>query len=125
MSVRSYKWSVAGLLCVGVFLGWRCWVLFGQVVTADFVDKECKNTEDLCRDYAQMSDRDPSFLAMRLEFLTGYYESRSNTLAGSRLAQIVRRDYDQALTNVLAILRREATNDLGNDPHAWIQKYGK
>ncbi len=125
MSVRSYKWSVAVLLCVAVFFGWRCWVLFGQVVTADFVDKECKITQDLCRDYPLMTNGDASFLAMRLEFLMGYYESRSNTLAGSRLEQIVRRDYEQALTTLLDTLRRETTNDLGSDPHAWIQKYGK
>jgi hypothetical protein len=125
MSIRSYKWSVAGLLCVAIFLSWRCCVLFGQVVAADFVDKECKNTEDLCSDYALMSNRDPSFLAIRLKFLIGYYEGRSNTLAGSHLEQIVRRDYDQALTKVLDTLRRETTNDLGNDPHAWIQKYEK
>jgi hypothetical protein len=44
---------------------------------------------------------------------------------GSHLEQIVRRDYEGTLSNALAVFRRETTNALGNDPRAWIQKYGK
>jgi hypothetical protein len=54
-----------------------------------------------------------------------YYEAHSKGLAGSHLEQIVRRDYEQALTNALAVFRSETTNDLGSDPHAWVKKYGK
>ncbi|MEK7707591.1 MAG: hypothetical protein AAB380_06315 [Verrucomicrobiota bacterium] len=125
MNVRSYKWGIAILLCVTIFFGWRSWVLFGQAVTADFIDKECKITEGLFRDFPLQTAEDKKALAWRLEFLIGYYESRSNILAGSHLEQIVRRDYEQALTNALIAFRREATNDLGSDPRAWIQKYGK
>jgi hypothetical protein len=118
MSVRSYKFSVAVLLCITVFLSWRLWVLFGQVVAADFIDKECRITQDFCRDFSLLQRRDASLLAIRLEFLMGYYESRSNTLVASHLEQIVHRDYEQALTNALDTLRRETTNDLGSDPRA-------
>lgn len=125
MSIRSYKWSIAILLCIAASFGWQCWVLFGQVVAANFIDKECKITHELCSDSALPTTRDSSFLALRLDFLVGYYESCSNTLVGSHLEQIVRRDYEHALTNILAVLRRQTTNDLGSDPRAWIQKYGK
>jgi hypothetical protein len=37
----------------------------------------------------------------------------------------VQRDYEHALTNSLARFRRVTTNDLGGDPRAWIQRYGK
>jgi hypothetical protein len=68
---------------------------------------------------------DVSASITQLEFLVGYYEARSNTLAGSSLEQIVRRDYEQAVASALAVLRRGTTNDLGSDPHAWIQRYGR
>jgi len=125
MSIRSYKWSIAVLLCIVGLFGWRCWVLFGQVVAADFIDKECKITEELCTDFPLTTPRDVSFLAMNLEFLMGYYESRSNTFVGSHLEQTVRRDYEHAITTALATLRRETTNDLGDNPRTWIQKYGR
>jgi hypothetical protein len=126
MSIRAQKWSIAALLCIAVFLGWRCCVLLGQVITAEFVDKECKIAQGFCSEsYTGPNPLGAPYLAFRLEFLIGYYESRTNTLAGSRLEEIVRRDYEQAVSDLLAALRRETTNDLGSDPHAWIQKYGQ
>ncbi len=125
MSIRAYKLSLAVLACVAVFFAWRWWVLLGHEVAAGFVDYECETTEDLCRNWHLIENRDASSLAMRLQFLMGYYESRSNMLAGSRLQRMVRRNYEQAVTNVLDTLRRETGEDLGSDPHAWIKKYEK
>jgi hypothetical protein len=123
MSIRSYKLSIAVLTCIAAFFAWRCWVLFGQGVTAAFIDHQCETTQDLCRNYSLAANRDVSQLALQLDFLKGYYESRSNILAGSQLERVVRRDYDQALTNLLDTLRRETKDDLGDDLRAWIQKY--
>ena len=124
MSIRSYRLAIGVLLCVAVLLGWRCWVLFGQAVTADFIDKECKITDDACRAIPVPPRHDLVIPAHHLEFLISYYEARSNSLAGSHLEQIVRRDYEQTISNALALFRRETTNDLGNDPRIWIKKYG-
>lgn len=66
----------------------------------------------------------PEGLALRLEFLVGYYDAHSKSLAGSRLESIARRDYQQTLSNAVALFRSQSTNDLGDDPQAWIQKYG-
>ena len=121
MSIRAYKVIVAVLLCISLFLAWRCWVLFGQQVAADFIEKQCRFTQESFID----GPPDTEALAARLEFLMGYYSAYSKELAGSHLERIVRRDYEQTLTNALAVFRREATNDLGSDPRAWIQKYGK
>ncbi len=125
MSTRAYKRTIGALVCALVILAWRSWVLFGQVVTASLIDHECRITQESFTYFPLSSTRDPVHLARDLEFLVGYYEGCSNQLAGSRLERIVRRDYEQTLTNALAILRRETTNDLGSDPHAWIERYGK
>jgi hypothetical protein len=125
MSIRAYRWTIGILLCVTALLGWRWSIIFGQVVTADFIDKECKITDDSFRAFPFPTTRDLAGPAQDLEFLISYYEARSNSLVGSHLEQIVRRDYEGALSNALAVFRRETTNDLGNDPRVWIQKYGK
>ena len=121
MSIRAYKLSVAVLLCISLFLAWRYWVLFGQQVAADFIEKQCRFTQESFID----GSPDTEALAARLDFLMGYYGAYSKALAGSHLERIVRRDYEQTLTNALAVFRHVTTNDLGSDPRAWIQKYGK
>ena len=130
MSRPPYKFiavlaCIATLAFIAASFAWRWWVLSGQEDTAALIDYQCEHTEDLCRNWPLIAGRDASYLAMELQFLMGYYESRSNTLVGSRLERIVRRHYEQALTNVLDTLRRETGEDLGTDPHAWIRKYGK
>ena len=121
MSIRAYKWSIAVLLCVVLLLGWRCFMLYRQMVTAAFIDFQCENTQTMFIG----GESDPKALAQHLKFLKGYYDGYSRSLVGSPLAKIVRRDYEQALTNSVAAFRRMTTNDLGNDPQAWIQKYGQ
>lgn len=120
MKVRTYKLTVAGLLCFALYFAWRYWALFGQVVWADYIDKQCRITQESFID----SGPDPEALALRLEFLMGYYDAHSKGLAGSHLDRIVQWEYQQTLTNAVAAFRRATTNDLGNDPLTWIQQYG-
>jgi hypothetical protein len=63
-------------------------------------------------------------VAHQVEFLMGYYDEYRNSLVGSQFERIVRRDCQQTLTNAIAVFRSQTTNDLGNDPKVWIQKYG-
>ena len=125
MSIRSYKLTVGVLLCALALVVWRYVALYGQVVTAEFIDKHCKSTQDLLTDFPNFTPRNPGLLTHDLRFLMGYYEGCSNELAGSRLEQIARRDYEQTLTNAAAaaLFRREATNDLGSGPRAWLQEH--
>ena len=123
MSIRSYKLTVGVLLCVLVLVLWRYLGLYGQVVTAEFIDKHCQNTQDSVNAFPLLTPPNPAYLAHDLQFLMGYYAGSSNSLVGSRLEQIVRRDYEQTLTNAVALFRRETTNDLGSDPRAWVQEY--
>jgi len=94
-------------------------MLYRQMVTAAFVSAQCETAEHIAA-----IDPSPASLAHQLEFLVGYYHGSSNTLVGSPIARVVERDYEHALTNILAAFRRATTNDLGGEPSAWIQAYG-
>jgi hypothetical protein len=100
-------------------LAWRYWIQSRQLVWAWFIDAQCRTTQE---SYIEKSSN-PRALALRLDFLMGYYEVHSKVLAGSRLESMVRSQYQQTLTNVVAAFRSTTTNDLGDDPRAWIQKY--
>lgn len=121
MSIRAYKFTVVALLCVFLLLALGCWRLYQQSVSASFIERECVFTQNLID---QPPDGFvPEGLAMRLDFLMGYYNTHDKTLTGSPIEWMVERDYQRTLTNALVLFRSHATNDLGSDPRAWIQKY--
>ena len=119
MSVRSYKWISGLLLCLSLFLAWRCFAFYRQMVTVAFIDFQCETTQK-----SFINDQtDPRALAQRLDFLICYYEGYSKDLSGSPVAHIVWRNYCQTLTNAVNAFRLMTTNDLGSDPKVWIKKY--
>ena len=122
MSLRS-RLLVIVLLCVFCFLAWRFWHSKSQQTWYDFIEKQCVITQGMI-DHPP-DGFVPTGLAQRLEFLMGYYEAHSGSLRGSELESVARRDYQQTLTNALALFRSQTTNDLGSDPQAWIAKYGR
>ncbi len=90
------------------------------MVAAAFISHQCEMVEN-----NSGIQSDAVSLAFDLQFLTGYYEGWGKTLAGSPVARVVQRDYEHAIASNLAQFRRVTSNDLGADPRAWIQKYGK
>ena len=118
MSIRIYKSAAIVLLVVALFLAWRYFMLSRQMVTAAFIDHQCELTQDY------IGTGDPKALAHHVDFLTYYYNGQSKVLAGSYIARVVRRDYEQALTNAVAAFRQMSTNDLGGDPQVWLKQYG-
>ena len=120
MNGKVYKWIACVLLCLVVVLAWQSFVMYKQMVNAAFIHSQCETTQkEFIDDHV-----DPRALAQRLEFLVGYYNYYSKTLDGSQIAHIVWRNYCQTLTNSVTAFRLATTNDLGNDPKLWIQKYG-
>ena len=84
-----------------------------------FIQYQCEKTQT---DFIN-GQTDPRSLALRLDFLMGYYDHYSKKLNGSPEAQVVWQHYCQTLTNAVKAFRQMTTNDLGNDPRAWIEKY--
>jgi hypothetical protein len=121
MSIKGYKLSIFILFGVIGFLIWRCWVLSRQSLWAVQIEQQCKITQEILK--SPPDNFGPADLAQRLDFFTGYYDAHSNSLTGSLLAEMVHRNYQQTVTNVVTEFRRITTNDLGNDPKAWIKKY--
>lgn len=121
MGIRAYQFIVGGLICVVLFLAWRLLMAERQAMTAASIDFQCETTQQMF--IAEHSDPDPVALAMRLEFLVGYYEGYSRTLTGTPLAKVVERSYRQTLTNAVHAFRSWNTNDLGSDPQVWIKQY--
>jgi hypothetical protein len=119
VSVRAYKIALVTLVFLLAFVTWRHWMQSRQMVWASFIDAQCRTTQESFID----ESIDPGALALRLDFLMGYYEAHSKVLAGSRLESIVRRGYQQTLTHAVAAFRSMTTNDLGSDPRAWIERY--
>jgi len=122
VTLRTYKLGVLALLCVTGFLAWKCWHLSGEVVWADYIEKQCVITQDMLTHPPEGFG--PRDLAERLRFLMGYYSAHQASV-GSQVGWIVKRDYERTLTNAVALFRNLTTNDLGSDPEAWIQKYGR
>jgi hypothetical protein len=120
MSFRPHKLIITLLLCVSFFLAWRYWSSKSQKTWFDFIEKQCVITQDMI-DHPP-DGFVPTGLALRLEFLMGYYEAHSRSLKGSPFESVATRDYQQTLTNAIALFRRQTTNDLGGDPRAWIEK---
>ncbi len=118
MSIRAYRWAVVVLALLTVFLAWRYFVLYRQMVTAAFIDHQCETTQ------SYIDTADPAALAHHVDFLICYYNGYSKTLSGSPVARITWRDYQQALTNAVAAFHRMSTNDLGGDLDAWLKHYG-
>ena len=119
MSLRAHKIMIAVLVCLLGLLAWRYWVLSGQVVWAEFIDAQCHTTQEAFIDVPSK----PDALALRLDFLMGYYQAHSKALAGSGLEEMVRREYERTVTNAVVCFRNITTNDLGADPREWIKKY--
>jgi hypothetical protein len=60
-----------------------------------------------------------------LQMIVHEYPSGTKQIKGSSLDQMVERQRADAVREVLAHLRKETSQDLGNDPDVWIAKYTK
>jgi hypothetical protein len=101
---------------------WNLHLTYAQIISAERVEQQCKIAQDIIKDAPL--DNGLEAVAHQVEFLMQYHDEYSNALVGSRLDGIVRRDYQQTLTNAVAFFRSKTTNDLGGNPQAWIQNYG-
>jgi len=111
-------WFVLALLVALGFLGWQTITNYRETVTAMFISHQCETTERIAREVT-----DPETIAHQTEFLICYYQGHSRTLEGTRLARVVRRDYEHTLTNVLMLYQRVSTNDFGAQIQTWSEKY--
>ncbi|MBI1176408.1 hypothetical protein GC207_03110 [bacterium] len=121
MKTGRGKWIILfALSCSTGFFAWRYYLAERQFAAASFVHHQIETTQKSYIDGVS----DVRSLAMRLNFLRGYYEHEMQFVTHPVLRESLERNYRQTLTNAMVVLRG-LTNDLGNDPDAWIDRYGK
>jgi len=67
---------------------------------------------------------EPHDIASSLTFVVYYYPSGTKQLVGSRLDRVVERHRTAVVRDIIAHLRLITKLDLGENPEAWIEKYG-
>jgi hypothetical protein len=78
---------------------------------------------DGCLETALKSE--PSKAVAQLHYVRDYYTSGSKQTAGSPLDRVVESHRAGVMREIIAHLRLKTGVDLGNDPQAWIDRFGK
>jgi hypothetical protein len=65
---------------------------------------------------------DPSEAVPYLVYALSYYPSGSKQVKGSRLDRIVERARDNAVSAIIADLRKRTGQDFGDNPQRWIDE---
>ena len=126
MSIPACKrlTTLLGVVCVGLAvlsgsLFWRYGWLFARVALPEEQTHlfEEMRTKALQSDAAEAADC--------LAYAVRYYPSGTKQVTGSRLDRMVERHRASAVREIIAYLRTKTAEDLGENPEAWIQKYGK
>lgn len=60
-----------------------------------------------------------------LQYVVGYYPSGTKQVPGSRLDRLVEQQRASVVKDIVAHLRSQTGQDLGEAPEMWIQKYSK
>lgn len=75
MTIRQYKTVIVVLATLVLFLAWKCFSLYGQMVNAAFISHQCGNVGDCANAISN-----PASFGNDLNFLVGYYEHNNKSL---------------------------------------------
>ena len=67
----------------------------------------------------------PSEAAGCLQYVVSYYPSGTKQEAGSSLDRMVERERQRVVSDIIDYLRAKTGEDLGKEPHVWIDKHGR
>ena len=115
MSTRQLKIVIVVLVCLSLWLGWKCWSLAGQIMTAKFVDHQFERCTLDVRDAAG-----PDRVLDSLSWSLSYYDGMTNALSRSGLGHLMKGVRDRTAAEAIQYLRKNTTNDYGDDPYQWI-----
>jgi hypothetical protein len=124
MTISGYKQltMALGVVCVGlvVLCGGLFWSHGWLTISVAFASEQTQIFDEM-RTKALQSDA--AGAAGFLEYVVDYYPSGTKQQTGSRLDRMVERERAQAERDIIAHLRIQTGQDLGESPEAWIQKY--
>jgi hypothetical protein len=123
MSVSGYKRLTIVLSVVSAALLMACasllWSHAWLSIRVAFASEQTRIFDEMRMQALQSDAREA---ARCLEYVVSYYPSGTKQETGSRLDQIVERDRSLAARDIVAHLRTQTGEDLGENPKAWIQK---
>ena len=126
MSISGFKrLTIAlGIICAGLLVLCGClfWSYGWLKIQVAFASEQTQIFEDM---RAKALQSDPAEAVGYLKYVVWYYPSGSKQDVGSRLDRIVERERALAVREIIAYLRTNTGEDLGEGPEAWIQKYAK
>jgi len=126
MNIRASNRVIAILITILALLFgalvWEAWGHFRLQLEATFAEGQTR-TFDEARAQALRSDAPGA--ASFLEYITAYYPSGSKQRIGSHMDSVVERHRNLVIHDIIQYLRQKTGEDLGDNPEAWIQKYGK
>ena len=120
MRIRTYKiitLTLAGLL---IWVTWKNLSLKSKIFTANCVVLQADHLREVNTTFQGSKDCDT--VLHELDWYVGYYDRRTNALAGSGLLGLLRRDRESVVRETIAYLRKNGTNDFGEDPYQWLNK---
>lgn len=109
----------AGLVVLGVCLFWNYGVLSIRVA---FAVEQTQVFEEMRLRALQTP---PSEAAGCLQYVVSYYPSGTKQEAGSSLDRMVERERQRVVSDIIDYLRAKTGEDLGKEPHVWIDKHGR
>lgn len=125
MSTTSYRRLAISLGVIVVLLagicGWQFWKLTWLRVQLAFAVEQTQIFEDMRS--KSLATSDPAEAAGFLAYTVWYYPTGSKQDASSFLDEIVERDRDAAIRDIIADLRIKTGQHLGGDPQAWLEAY--
>ena len=127
MTTETQRRLIIGLSALSlILLALAVW-LFADSATLHFRVVMADGDTDI---HAQMVDdaratKDPMKAAQCLSCLVNYYPSGSKQVAGSKVDRIVERCRRSSALAIIAHLRIITSQDLGDKPEPWIEKFAK
>jgi hypothetical protein len=129
MSNRSYKLTTVALALLLVWIVYKYWRLSAQVMTARFISNQARNLEweieaansGVVAHVNTGAPRDRDMVLTRLNWYLDYYDHRTNEFAGSQVWGFVTTERKYVVRDAIAYLRKNSTNNFGDDPYMWIK----
>ena len=111
-----------GALLLAILLGWQSWNYARLKIEVTFAEEQTRIFEDMRE---QASSGSSNGAVESLAYVVNYYPSGSKQREGSPLDRVVERARAAAVREIISNLRRTTSEDLGEKPEAWIEKYAK
>jgi hypothetical protein len=114
--------TVAFVVLLLVTFGWFFLHFASLTIHVAFAEDQTETFEEMRSQAVRAAD--PLNITSYLEYAVNYYPSGTKQVKGSPLDKVVERARRSAVREIIAHLRSKTGQDLGDDPQAWIARFG-